>query len=169
MLPNYLWPDVEQVAEKLAPIAEELVQRIREEPPTALCRELLGGLDGWELWGLACLLAAQVDHRAPYEVRVGWAKHDDVIRHARPIPVDPDEPTEAELTSGADPEVVRRDAKIRALARQRLGDEEIGEQVGLSPEVVGKRRRAMGVESGMRRGETRATRVERPAGVGVAG
>lgn len=75
MLPSYSWPDPEQRAEELAPIADAMARRIRHENPTDLCKELLNGLDRWEEWAVICLLAARVDPNEAYEVQVGWVKY----------------------------------------------------------------------------------------------
>lgn len=75
MAPDYTWPDPEDRARDLAPLAMELVHRIRYEDPTALCQELLPRLDGWELWAVITLLAAAVDPHAHPEVLWGWARH----------------------------------------------------------------------------------------------
>lgn len=72
MQPHY--PDPDQLAEKLAPVVLELVDGIRVEDPLRLCQRLLGPLDGWELWGLICLLAAAVDPHVSPEMLWGWVR-----------------------------------------------------------------------------------------------
>lgn len=86
MQPNHHL-DPEQLAEKLAPIALQLVDGIRVEDPLRLCQRLLGPLDGWELWGLVCLLAAAVDPHVSPEMLWGWVR----LRDMKPRRLDPGE------------------------------------------------------------------------------
>jgi hypothetical protein len=127
MRPDYVWPDPDDRAEDLAPIADELVRRIRTDDPRRLCSELLGRLDGWQLWALVCLLAAAVDPTVSPEVWWGWARHRDVLAQAALIRID-DEPAPV-----GDEQV---NATIKRLMEQGVSNQLISDVTGLPVSTV---------------------------------
>jgi hypothetical protein len=120
MRPDYVWPDPDDRAEDLAPIADELVRRIRTDDPRRLCSELLGRLDGWQLWALVCLLAAAVDPTASPEVWWGWTRHRDVLAQAALIPLDdepaPDRQVDTEQVNATIRRLMERDASNQLIS-----------------------------------------------------
>lgn len=133
MLPDQ-HPDPEQMAEKLAPIALEFVEGIRVEDPLRLCQRLLGGLDGWEMWGLVCLLAAAVDPHASPELLWGWVRLRDLQpRRLETGPVDP-----------KDLSLDQQNELIRQLAAHGLSKREIEVRAGVSDTTVARRLEQMG-------------------------
>lgn len=127
---DYAWPDREDRAEALAPVADELVLRIRTDDPTALCLELLARYDWWEMAAVACILAARVDPHEDEQIQVGWVRHRDVLENPRPIRVDllPDDLTPTEI-----------DTLIWALSSQGRTQVEIARRLGLSQGTVSDR------------------------------
>ena len=121
--------DPEQLAEKLAPIALQLVDGIRVEDPLRLCQRLLGPLDGWELWGLVCLLAAAVDPHVSPEMLWGWVRLRDMKpRRLSTGPVDPRDLTERQ-----------QDELIQQLVDKGVPVRQIEALVGLSATAIARR------------------------------
>lgn len=147
----------EQRAERLTPLADELVDRIRTEPPDVLCADLLPRLRGdqlvWDLCSLIMLLAAGDDPTVDPTVRWGWARYREALAAAEPIVwADDEQPIEA-----MDSQQIT--ALIVKLAGERRSDSEIAEVTGLSPDAVNIRRRRARAKAGLRRGDVRTARA----------
>src|SRR5690554_2342039 len=120
----------EQAAERLAPTAAALVQRLRTEPADQLRRDLLAGLTVWDRDGLIMLLAAAVDPNVDPEVWWGWVRHGDVICAGHRLTAE--EPDD----DGPDP------AAVEALiADESLSVAQVMAATGLSREAIESRRR----------------------------
>lgn len=137
MAVDALGRDRDEVAERLAPLAQELTQRIRLEPVEVLWSELLTRLDTTsgaalllDLGALVMLLAAADDpHRDP-EIKWGWVRFDipRLRRRARQ----------------SAPAATDLNEQVRDLATAGVySDTEIGRRTGLSPRAVAARRSRM--------------------------
>lgn len=139
-------PDPDVLAEQMAPVALELVRRVRTDPPLALWRDLVAPLDGWQQAALIALLAAAVDPSVHPDVWWGWVRHRDVL--ACRVPGPPVEP------AGWEPPDV--DELIGSMVRCARPRQAIADATGLSSEAVKKRvsrlRRAGRLPAGDRAG-----------------
>lgn len=134
-------------ADELAPIADELAERIRREHPDVLYAEHLAHRSHFELACLVLLAVAADDASVDPEVRWGWVRYRDVLEHPSPIvwPEDhlPIEELDSEQINGL---IERRTARGETAA-------EIAEAVGLpSARAAAKRlerRRATAAKAGV--------------------
>jgi hypothetical protein len=146
-------PDPQDLADRMAPVAAELVRRVRTDPPMVLWRDLVAPLDGYEVAALVALLAAAVDPSVHPDVLWGWVRHREAIKRAAPIVWDEgQEPIEAMDSA-------RVDALVRSMTGRRRSDEEIAEATGLTAGAVAKRRQRMSLAPGLRRGDVRTARA----------